>query len=329
MAASNKLRLRNEGLSLFIIFLCLVIQGCAKREKTQDAPLIGVTFRASYGSYTGEIERGIRDKAAELGANLQVTFLDRSDDSDLPDHIDENIIRNFKVLLLFPESKGGAVKHCIPVILQANSRNIPVILLHSCIDDEKVKDAGAQVRYRVTCDNTLGGKMAGRFLAQGMKGKGKVVIMEGLQQSYTGELRKKGFLEIMKNYRDISVITAAPALNDKSQAFLTTRKLLAKEKDIGGVFALSGPMALGVSEAVDFSKAARPLIVSFDGSKEDLKALREGKIDAAVTQSAYDIGRIGLECAVKLLKGEEIPSSHLYAQTDLLTKEDLKKRGSR
>jgi ribose transport system substrate-binding protein len=314
---------------LFLILLCIIaLAGCAKPEKPRQGPLVGVIFRATYGPYTGEIERGIRDKARDLGTNLQVSFHDKQDDADLPNHISEDIIKNFKVLLLFPESKGGAVKNCIPVILQANRMNLPVILLHSGIDDEKVKDAGAQVKCEVTCDNAEGGKLAAQYLAECLKGKGKVVMMEGLQQSYTGELRRKGFHDALKAYPDIKVIMAAPALNDKSQAFLTTRKLMAENKDIGGVFTLNGFMALGVAEAIAFEKAARPQIISFDGSKEGLKALKEGEIDATITQSAYEIGQLGLEMATRLLKNEAIPP-HVYAPTELLTKAHMKKRESR
>ena len=119
----------------------------------------------------------------------------------------------------------------------------------------------------VTTDNWGGGKIAAEYLVERLKKRGKILVMEGMSKSYTGALREAGFSEVVKKYPDISVITATPANNDRSRAFLVARDVLKKNPDIKGVLALNGTMAIGVSDAAISMKIPRLCIISFDGSK--------------------------------------------------------------
>ncbi len=299
-----------------ILFLCSFLMGCPKRTASQKDITIGVIFRAAYPPYTDEIEEGLRYASQENGVQLLLAVADRQE------LLGEMISKKVKALIIFPEDKEQAIKNCIPLIVQANSSNLPVILLHSAIDEEKLKEAGAEVKSVVTTDNQGGGKLAAEFLVEKLKGRGKILIMEGMSRSYTGGLREAGFFEVIKNYPDIKFITATPANNDRTRAFLVARDVFKKNPDIKGVLTLNGTMAMGVSDAIISMKLPRICIISFDGSKSGVKSIQDGKIDATITQSPYEIGKAGLETALKILNGETVPS-HVFVKTELITKEKL------
>jgi ribose transport system substrate-binding protein len=304
------------AVSFIIMLLCFFLTGCPRKSGPRSDTTIGVVFRAAYGPYTEEIERGLRDTAQEKGVRLILVVGNKKE------YVDEMLSKKIQAFIIFPEDKERAIKNCIPIIVQANSKDLPVILLHSGIDEEKLKEAGAKVSSIVATDNQGGGKLAAEYLMERLNGRGKIFIMEGMSHSYTGGMREAGFNEVMKKYPDVKVITATPANNDRSRAFLVAREIFKKNPDITGVLALNGTMAMGISDAAISMKLPKMCIISFDGSKSGSMSIKEGKIDATITQSPYEIGKTGLETALKVLHGESVPPQ-IFVKTELITKEKL------
>ena len=89
-----------------------------------------------------------------------------------------------------------------------------------------------------------------------------------------------------------------------------------------GVFAFNDLMALGVQDAAHLSHLDTMSIVGFDASEYGISAVKEGRIAATVTQSPYDMGKIGVEQATALASGEKVPPS-IFTRTELVTKEQL------
>ena len=101
-------------------------------------------FRAVYGPYSEEIERGLRETSSEKGVKLLAMVSDQSENSKLQSQLDPVFAKKIKALIILPENKERAMKNCIPIIKQANSLKLPVILIHSGIDDEKLKEDAVQ-----------------------------------------------------------------------------------------------------------------------------------------------------------------------------------------
>jgi ABC-type sugar transport system substrate-binding protein len=84
----------------------------------------------------------------------------------------------------------------------------------------------------------------------------------------------------------------------------------------------SEPMAYGVLDAVDYTKIKKPIIVAFDGTESGKKMIEKGSFDAIVDQKPYEMGRMATEYALRLIKGEKIPSPGL-THTELITIESV------
>ena len=64
-------------------------------------------------------------------------------------------------------------------------------------------------------------------------------------------------------------------------------------------------MALGALRAISAANK-KVLIVGFDGTDDGIKAVKSGKMAATIAQQPELIGRLGVEAADKILKGEKV-----------------------
>lgn len=301
----------------------LLLAGCGGKTAKKDDMCFAVMFRSAFNPYFQEMEKGIRDTAAANKVKVIVLTNDKMTREEQDDIFKRLIERGIKALIIMPEALSEAKKNCIPMILEANRLNIPVIFIHSRITDEVLKETGARVECRISCDNEKGGILAGEYIAQKLKGVGRVLLIEGSDDSLPGKRRTEGFFKELKKYPGIQVVKGPYGNWDRDQGFKSCREMLDKHSDIKAIFTHNDLMALGASDAVDFAKVEKPVIVGFDGTQQGIKAIQEGRMDATVNQSPYDIGKYSIENALKIIRGEHVPPQ-IYTRTELITGEKLK-----
>jgi ribose transport system substrate-binding protein len=67
-------------------------------------------------------------------------------------------------------------------------------------------------------------------------------------------------------------------------------------------------MALGALEAIAAAgRSERIRVVGFDALEDARKAIAAGRMEASVAQSPRDMGRLAVESAAKVLRGESVP----------------------
>jgi len=81
-------------------------------------------------------------------------------------------------------------------------------------------------------------------------------------------------------------------------------------------------MALGAIEAIAAAgKTGKIRVLGFDAVDDARKALLAGTMEATVAQFPDEMGRIAVETAVKVLKGEAVPPD-VTVRIGLVTKEN-------
>jgi ABC-type sugar transport system substrate-binding protein len=76
-----------------------------------------------------------------------------------------------------------------------------VILIDTDIDRALMGGDEECIETLVACDYTAGGAMADEFLAKKLNGRGTVAIMEGVPGRQPDRMRKDGFYNAQKQYR--------------------------------------------------------------------------------------------------------------------------------
>jgi ABC-type sugar transport system substrate-binding protein len=101
------------------------------------------------------------------------------------------------------------------------------------------------------------------------------------------------------------------------------QNILQSHPEVEALFACSDLMALGAIEAIAAaSKTGEIFVVGFDAINDGRDAIKDGKMVASVAQHPYDMGRLAVENAVKVLNGENIPD-YLPVAIGLITKENV------
>ncbi len=306
------------------IILCVLfaVAGCHKKPLQEQIFNIYAMIRVPYNPYFEEMEKGIRDTAQHCSIN-PVILEDEQINQKSPDEICSELVKyKIRALLIVPEHLDVAVIKCIPVIKKANSLNIPVIFLHSPIDDESMTAQGARAECSISCDNRKGGKLAAEYIIKKLKGRGKILILNGGTPGTAVDARNDGFNSYIKGYPEIRTVIEGGDW-ERESAFRICKDLFKTSRDIEAVFASNDLMAIGASDAAQFTGMDKLVIVGFDGTQQGITAIREGRINGTVTQSPYEIGKYGVENALRLVKGEKVPPL-IYTTTELINRENLK-----
>lgn len=122
----------------------------------------------------------------------------------------------------------------------------------------------------------------------------------------------------------LKVVAVQPANSDRNMGMSVMENLIQTNPNIKGVFCSNDEMALGATRALSQAGKKGVVVVGFDGSPDALKAIKAGELTGSVAQSAYNIGKFGVEAAAKVVKGESI-DKRIDTGTSMVTSENVDK----
>lgn len=164
----------------------------------------------------------------------------------------------------------------VPVLQQAKDAGIPVIAF-----DRTLTDPSVQV-CEVINDDVTAGKTCVELLVEGMGETGDIVIIEGVSGSAVTVARQEGFLEDIKKYPGIKIVSDQTANFQRVQAVDIFENVLQANPDIKGVFCHNDEMALGVVKVLKDAGIEGITVVGIDGQKDALEAIMEGDLYGTV-----------------------------------------------
>jgi ribose transport system substrate-binding protein len=240
-------------------------------------------------------------EAGVRGQDAEVVTQSANADTEIAEQIDivENLLAQHVDALAIAPSSSDLLK---PVLERA-AKDIPVVLVDSDIADWKPKTA------YVGTENFEGAKLAGKYIAEQMKDGGTLAVIAGIPGSEIGIERVDGVKAGLKEAKSkVKVVKEVPGNFDREQAVGAMEDILQTDPDIDAVFAANDQMALGAIESIAARKKEEQiLLVGFDGALEATQQIIGGSMDATVAQDPYDMGKIGVEIALKKLRGERVP----------------------
>jgi ABC-type sugar transport system substrate-binding protein len=128
----------------------------------------------------------------------------------------------------------------------------------------------------------------------------------------------------VKGTPGITIVASQPANWERDQGFTVFQNMLQAHPDIDSVFACSDLMALGAIEALAAAgKAGKVRVVGFDALDDAKKAIAAGTMAASVAQFPSEMGRVAVENAVKVIRGET-PAPDINVKLELVTKDTVK-----
>jgi ribose transport system substrate-binding protein len=289
--------------------ILLLAAGCNRGGSTTaggGAARVAFVMKTLNHPFFLDMQRGAQDAAAGAGIDLVVQAAEREIDVEKQVQIIENLLQTgIRALIVTPSGS----REIATAIVKANRANVPVIVVDTRVDPKAAADNNLKLESFIGSDNFEGGKIAGEHLAKMTGGKARVAVLEGIPGHETGDSRLRGFREALGAHPGMSIVASQPANWERDQGFTVFQNMLQAHPETDALFACSDLMALGALEAIAAAgKSGRIRVVGFDALEDARKAIEAGRMEASVAQSPRDMGRIAVESAAKLLRGETIPA---------------------
>jgi ribose transport system substrate-binding protein len=176
---------------------------------------------------------------------------------------------------------------------------------------------------QIASDNLEGGKQAATTLLELTGGKGKFLTVNVKPGISTTDARGKGFEEGLAGKSGVEYLGQQYNNDDPAKAASIVTSTLAKHPDLAGIFATNLFGAEGSASGLrQANKLDQVKIVGFDAGPKQVEDLKAGTVQALIAQQPADIGRQGVEQALKALKGEET-TPEIGTGFSVITEENL------
>ena len=233
---------------------------------------------------------------------------------------DDNVLQNKQVnqfvdegvdLLIISPNQLSAISKAVE---RAYDKGIPVILY------DRKTNSGKYTAF-VGCDNYAIGNSMGKFIAQQLHGKGRIVEIRGLEGSSPAMERHRGFLDALKPYSGIQVVASEGGNWKEEGGILAMKRILKKTQDFDYVFAHNDRLAWGAYEAArKMGLQHRYKFAGIDGMATKgggLELVRDGILEASYLYPTKGDEVIAL--AMKILKHQPFERDN-YLSTSIITK---------
>jgi ribose transport system substrate-binding protein len=256
---------------------------------------------------------GIQAEAARLGVTVQTQGPQKFDPTLQKPILDAAVAAKPDAILIAPTD----VKAMQQPLEQAAAAGIKIVLVDTTTDDPSYAVSA------IASDNVGGGKAAFDAIKGLAPGGGKVMVMSTDPGVSTLDLRVRGFADATKADPSFKYLSVQYSHNDPATAANLMSSALQKDPDLVGVFAGNLFAAEGTATGVrQAAKTSTVKIVGFDAGPNQVKALREGTVQALVAQQPATIGKDGLDMAVAALDGGAV-TPKVQTGFTVLTKDNI------
>lgn len=298
--------------------------GCERGEPSGGGmarPRIALLMKARTNPFFARMEEGATRAADKLGADLRVLAIDKETETEKQAaHVETVIGQGVQAILIAPADS----KAIIAPLLQAQAQGIKIINLDNRIDPQEANRAGLKIETFIGPDNEEGARKSTAAMIEAMGGEGPVAMLEGIRGVDNAEARKRGFLKAVEaaggKVKVVAMDTAEWAMGPaqgKMEGFLTNHP------NLRGIFCANDMMALGAIAAIGSAgKSGQIVVAAYDNLEEVHEAIKAGKLHATIEQHPDRMGALGVEYALKVIKGKKAPTE-VPVPTDLVTARDL------
>lgn len=298
------MRLRRAAAATIALTAALGLAACNRDEggsgSDPDAVRIGVAFYTKTIPLYVEMEQGMREKAEEMGAEIEFAYADNSAETQ-SNQINTFVTKGVDIILASPVDAEALV----PAYQQARAADIPVISVGNKVDDAE-EDAyvgpSLVALSQQTMENTI----------EGMGGEGDLLLITGPPQIAFVQLQKQGWDAALAEAPDVNVVDTLVVPDMTTGAAVDIANSgLSSNPDVDAVLSSLDDISLGAIQAaqsrdLDLSKI---FFAGWDGGPAALKAVESGDYDMTLSMRGKTWGTIAVETAVDWVDGTE-PDGH-------------------
>jgi ribose transport system substrate-binding protein len=261
----------------------------------QGGRTLGVSFQTMNNPFFVDLNAGIKEVVEAHGDKL-VTLDAQWNSLKQKNDISDLLMQGAAGVFINPVNWEGVRGS----LLQAKGKKVPCIIVDAPAKDEDL------VLCQVASDNVEAGRLAARALAE-VNPKAKVAILH-LSVNKACIDRVAGFKEEMAKHPGMTLLDTQECKGTTEGGRPVMRDLLGRFPELDAVFPINDPSALGAISAIESAgKLGKVTVVTVDGSKEGVLAIKAGKLHSTSAQFPREMGRTAAEQFYIALDGKTVP----------------------
>ncbi|MFD0680218.1 MULTISPECIES: ABC transporter substrate-binding protein [unclassified Paenibacillus] len=285
----------------------------APDAKKTDKIYIPVISKGFQHQFWQAVKQGAEKAAKEF--QVEITF----EGPETESQVDKQIEMLQAALGKNPKAIAFAAldsKAAVPLLQKAKAANIPVVGFDSGVDSDIPITTAAT-------DNAAAAGLAADKMAVLIGNEGEVALVVHDQTSRTGIDRRDGFVNRVKEkYPNIKIVDIQYGGGDQLKSTDLAKAIIQAHPNVKGFFGANEGSAIGVLNAVTESKKDKIVVIGYDSGKQQIDAVRSGKMAGAITQDPIGIGYWSVKAAVQAIKGEAVKKNidtgfHWYDKSNI------------
>ena len=255
---------------------------------------------------------GSQYAANQAGVEMYAKFADGNDVQQVED-IETMAEMGMDYLITCPVNAEGLA----PTVEALHEKGIYVGTSDSTINSDLIT-------CHVTSDNYMIGQEAAKFLGEALNGEGNLAICSWDVTSACA-LRKQGLVDTLaEEYPNIKIVDYKDTYGDRTQSLDYVETVLQAHPEINAIYGVTAEQALGALAGTKSMGREDVIVVATDTDTEVMDAIKAGSnLVASVGQDPFEMGRIAMENALKILNGETVEEKETLILVVLITAENV------
>jgi simple sugar transport system substrate-binding protein len=290
----------SKRLWLLAVVLAMGPLSWSARAQPRKTLTVGFSQIGAESAWRTAETESVRSEAAKRGITLKFSDAQQKQENQIK-ALRAFIAQKADAIILAPVVESGWE----PVLKEAKRAGIPVILVDRGV---KVSDESLYATL-IASDFVEEGRMAARWLAEKLGGKGRIVELQGTPGSAPALDRKKGFEEVLAQHPELKIVKSQSGEFTRAKGKEVMEAFLKAEgRNIRAVYAHNDDMALGAIQAIEeagLTPGKDILLVSIDGVRAAFEAMIAGKLNCSVECNPL-LGPAAFDAVEKTVAGETL-----------------------
>lgn len=274
-------------------FVCLIFG--APPAASAAGRTVAVFTKNQTNPFFKDVRIGAEKAAASLGFDV-LNYVPTKPDNLIEQlsQVEDVVVKRPKGILFTPVDARAMAQG----VAKINASGIPVVNV-----SERLA-SGEVVSFVGAADHDLGVASARNLLAT-MGGRGRVIIIEGVKGSPSGEDRLRGYRDVIAEFPDVEVLASQPGNFQRRDALMVMDNLLQRHPKVDGVLAANDAMAIGAVQALS-SANRTALVAGINGTEEAVRAVIRGTLLSTTSSQPFEQGCIAMMVLVRAIEGRPV-----------------------